>query len=258
MNRLFTFACACLVSFSLGASWVRAEVPPITVFAAASLKDVLEEAGHSFTASGGPEVRFSFASSGTLAKQIENGAPADLFASADLQWMDYLGDKKLIDTASRVELLGNTLVVVAPASSSLSTLDFTAESFTKALGNGRLATGEIHSVPVGIYAKAALEKLGLWPVVEPRLAQTDNVRAALLFASRGEVPLAIVYATDAAIDPGVKLVARFPEESHEPIRYPFALTSHATGEGPARFLAFLKSPNAKAIFERYGFPVLVP
>ncbi len=234
----------------------KADSTPVTVFAAASLKDVLEEAGKAFTASGGPEIRFSFAASSALAKQIENGAPADLFASADLKWMDYVADKKLIRSETRVNLLGNTLVVIAPASSAVSTLELTRASVLKALGDGRLSTCDVAAVPAGIYAKAAFQNLGFWGDLESRLAQADNVRSTLAFVARGEAPLGIVYATDAKVEPNVRVVAVFPEESHEPIIYPFAATTTAKGEGAAQFLAYLRGPSAKAIFERAGFPVL--
>jgi len=258
MTRLCSALCAFLLLLLPLALPASAQSAPVTVFAAASLKDVLEEAGKGFTASGGPEVRFSFAASSALAKQIENGAPADVFASADLQWMDDVAAKSLIKPETRINLLGNSLVIVAPAASPLTKLDLTAEALSKALGDGRLATGEVNSVPVGLYAKAALQKLGLWQAVENHLAQTENVRAALVFVSRGEVPLGIVYATDALADPKVKIVATFPPDSHEPIVYPFAVTKAAQTEGAAAFLAFLKGPTAKAIFEKYGFPVLGP
>jgi molybdate transport system substrate-binding protein len=254
-TRPFVWLTVLLLAFAAPAS---AQTSPVTVFAAVSLKDVLEEAGKAFAASGSQEVRFSFASSALLAKQIENGAPADLFASADLKWMDYLVEKDRIQRASVTPLLGNHLVVAAPASSPLTTLDWNEAAFGKAMGAGRLAVAEVTAVPAGIYAKQALQKLGLWGVVENRLAQTDNVRAALVFVDRGEVPLAIVYATDALADPKVKVVAQFPSDSHRPIIYPFALTSRAEGEGPKQFLAFLKGPVAKAIFEKAGFPVLHP
>jgi len=235
-----------------------AQTAPVTVFAAVSLKDVLEEAGQAFMAAGGPDVRFSFAASSAIAKQIENGAPADLFASADLRWMEYATQKKLIQPETRINLVGNNLVVVAPLVSPLVKLDLTTEALTKALGDGRLAIGEVNSVPVGLYTKAALQKLGLWGVVENHLAQTENVRAALVFVARGEVPLGIVYATDAKADPKVKVVATIPSDSHEPIVYPFAVTTSAKGEGAAQFLAYLKGPSGKTIFEKFGFPVLVP
>jgi len=253
--RLFVWLTVALLPFTGPAS---AQSVPVTVFAAASLKDVLEKAGKAFAAAGGQEVRFSFASSALLAKQIENGAPADLFASADLKWMDYLVEKDRIQRASVTALLGNHLVFVAPSNSPLTALELNEAAVGQVMGGGRLAVAEVTAVPAGIYAKQALQKFGLWGIVENRLAQSDNVRAALMFLERGEVPLAIVYKTDALADPKVKIVAQFPSDSHEPIVYPFALTSAAIGEGPQQFLTFLKGPVAKAIFEKAGFPVLQP
>ena len=235
----------------------QAQNDPLLVFAAASLKDVFEEAGKAYTAQSGVEVKFSFAASSALAKQIEAAAPADLYASADLKWMEYLDEKKLIRKDTRVNLLGNELVVIAPASSPLNALEFSEAAFTEALGDSRLATGDVTSVPVGIYAKAALQKLNLWNVVEPRLAQAENVRAALAFVARKEAALGIVYKTDALVEPAVKIIARIPEQNHEPIVYPLALTASTKNPAAEGFLAFLKSPAARAIFERAGFPVLV-
>ena len=252
---------ALLVSFfmtMLAVLPVKADITPVTVFAAASLKDVLEDAGKAFMASGGPDVRFSFAASSALAKQIENGAPADLFASADLKWMDYVADKKLIRPETRTNLLGNMLVVIAPSTSALSAVEFTSPAFTKALGDGRLSTCDVSSVPAGIYAKAAFQKLGLWGDLENHLAQADNVRSALAFVARGEAPLGIVYATDAKAEPHVRVVGVFPDDSHEPIVYPFAVTTTAKGEGAVAFLDFLRSPVGMDIFKRAGFPVLAP
>jgi len=236
----------------------KADLTPVTVFAAASLKDVLEEAGRAFKASGGPDVRFSFAASSALAKQIENGAPADLFASADLKWMDYVADRKLIRPETRTNLLGNSLVVIAPSTSSVSAVEFTSASFLMALGDGRLSTCDVSSVPAGVYAKAAFQKLGFWGDLENHLAQAENVRSALAFVARGEAPLGIVYATDAKAEPHVRVVAVFPEDSHEPIIYPFAVTTTARGEGAVAFLNFLRSPAGAEIFKRAGFPVLSP
>jgi molybdate transport system substrate-binding protein len=229
---------------------------PILVFAAASLKESLEEAGKSFTAETGTEVKFSFAASSALAKQIEAAAPADLFASADLKWMDYLEEMKLIRSETRSNLLGNRLVVVAPAPSAISTLDFTPDAFAKALGDRKLATGEVNSVPVGMYAKSALQKLGLWTVAEPKLAQTDNVRAALAFVARNEAPLGIVYATDARIEKSVKVIATFPTDSYDQIIYPFAVTTLSKNPDAEKFLSFLKLPPAQSIFEKAGFLVI--
>ncbi len=242
---------------ALGAGAGQAQPEPVTVFAAASLKNALEEAAKPFTASTGLNVRFSFAASSALARQIESGAPADLFASADLEWMDYLAERRRIAPGTRIDLLGNRLVVVAPADGPLKDLALTAEAVRAALGGGRVATGEVTSVPAGRYAKAALERLGLWAEVQPRLAQAENVRAALAFVSRGEAPLGIVYETDARADPKVRVVAVFPPESHAPIVYPFAVTADARApEGARRFIAFLAGPEGRKIFEAGGFMAL--
>jgi molybdate transport system substrate-binding protein len=242
------------------ALWIAAPPPvaaqQITVFAAASLKDALEDAARSFTAAHGAPVRFSFASSSALAKQIEQGAPADLFASADLDWMNYLAERKLIRPDTRVNLLGNRLVVVAAKESPLNELKLDAASLRAALGDGRLTTGEVSSVPVGKYAKTALEKLGLWGEVQPRLAMTESVRAALALVARGEAPLGIVYATDAAAEPKVKIVATFPPDSHPPIIYPFAVVAESKLASAAQFLDYLKGPVARRAFEAQGFSLL--
>ncbi|NEU14881.1 molybdate ABC transporter substrate-binding protein [Methylobacterium sp. BTF04] len=227
------------------------------VFGAASLKNALDNAGKAFTAQTGIDVKASYAASSALARQIESGAPADLFASADLEWMDYLEKKNLIRPGSRVNLLSNRLVVVAPKDAKIVTLAFTNAGFTEALGTeGRLATGEVNSVPVGKYAKAGFETLGLWTTIQPRLAQADNVRAALALVSRGEAPLGVVYESDAKSDPGVKIVGVFPADSHPPVVYPFAVTAEAKGDGGARFLDFLKGAAAKPFFEAQGFGLI--
>ncbi len=225
----------------------------ITVFAAASLQDALNGAAKDFTATSGIAVKFSFDASSTLARQIEAGAPADLFASADLDWMEYLANRNLIVPQSRVNLLGNRLVVIAPKDAPLTTLALDAPSFEAALGAGRLATGAVETVPAGRYAKAALEKLGLWPSLQSRIAPAENARAALAYVARGEAPLGIVYATDAAAEPKVKIVASFPPDSYPPIVYPFALVAVTKRDGAARFLAFLQSPDARRSFAARGF-----
>ena len=230
-----------------------ARADSITVFAAASLKNAMDDAAQAFKAKTGTEVRTSYAGSSALAKQIENGAPADLFASADTDWMDDLAKKNLVQPATRVDLLGNDLVVVAPAASPLGALELTPAAFDKAVGDGKWTTGAVNAVPVGIYAKAALTKLGLWTGAEGKLAQTPDVRTALSFVARGEAPLGIVYKTDANAEKAVKVVAVFPPDSHPPIIYPFALTALAKGTAPAEFLAFLTGPEARPFFEKQGF-----
>jgi molybdate transport system substrate-binding protein len=234
------------------ASMARAQ-STVTVFAAASLQDALGNAAKDFTATSGIAVKFSFDASSTLARQIEQGAPADLFASADLDWMDYLAKRNLIQPQSRISLLSNRLVVVAPKDAAIAELKLDAASFEAALGGGRLATGAVETVPVGRYARTALQKLGLWGQLESRIAPADNVRAALAYVARGEAPLGVVYATDAAAEPKVKVVATFPRETHPPIVYPFALTLGATGDAAQRFLTYLQSPPARANFTAAGF-----
>nr|WP_245428748.1 molybdate ABC transporter substrate-binding protein [Rhodoplanes elegans] len=247
-----------LLAVSTGFTAAAQDSAPVTVFAAASLQNALNDIAKQFTAETKQPVRFSYAASSTLARQMEQGAPADLFASADLEWMDWAEQKKLIDPKSRVSLLGNRLVVVAPTDGKLATVDLTKDGLKAALGDGRLATGAVASVPVGKYAKAALQTLGLWGEVEPNLAQAESVRAALVLVARGEASLGIVYETDAKVEPRVKVVAVLPADSHAPIVYPFALTATAKGDAPAKFLAYLSQPKARAVFEAGGFTVLKP
>jgi molybdate transport system substrate-binding protein len=236
-----------------------AEERPILVFAAASLKNALDEAAAGFARETGTEVTVSYAASSALARQIEQGAEADLYFAADLDWMSWLDERSLVRSDSRVDLLGNRIVLITARDSRLGELT-PAPGFdlAAALGDGRLAMGEVNSVPAGKYGKAALERLGVWPTVENRLAQADNVRAALALVARGEVPLGIVYATDAAAEPDVRVVGAFPADAHPPIIYPVALTATAAGEAPARLLAYLRSPAARAAFEKQGFTVIGP
>jgi molybdate transport system substrate-binding protein len=226
----------------------------ITVFAAASLTDALQDVGRVWEASGHPKLRFSFAASSTLARQIDQGAPANLFASADEQWMNWAAQRHLIADDTRRTLLGNTLVLVMPKDRVHPVTIGPGCDLMALLGpDGRLATGDPTNVPAGIYAKQALTKLGLWTAVEPRLARTDDVRSALLLVERGEVPAGIVYSTDAAVAPGVAIAGAFPENTHDPIVYPFAVTR--VGDTPAAraFLDYLAGPEAGAIFARRGF-----
>jgi molybdate transport system substrate-binding protein len=228
----------------------------LTVFAAASLKNALDDVDADFAKAAGIKVTASYAASSALAKQIEQGAPADVFASADVDWMDYAQQKKLIKDDTRVNLLGNRLVLIAPKTSRLGNVTIGPGVDLAALaGDGRIVTGDVRAVPVGRYAKVALEKLGAWPKAAPKMAMTENVRAALALVARGEAPLGIVYETDAKVEPGVKIVGTFPADSHPPILYPFAATAAAKPQA-ARYLAFLRSAAAKNVFERYGFSVL--
>jgi molybdate transport system substrate-binding protein len=243
----------------IGTTSARAQDRPLVLFAAASLKNALDDASARFAqASGKPAPRISYAGSNVLAKQIEQGAPADLFLSADLDWMDYVQERGLIRADSRVQLLANRIVVVAPKDSSVRVTLAAGVDLGAALAGGRLAMGNVESVPAGKYGKAALEMLGAWDGVKNRLAQAENVRAALLLVSRGEAPLGIVYATDAAADPTVKIVATFPEGSHPPILYPVAVTRDSANADAAVFLAFLRGDAGRAAFERQGFSVLAP
>lgn len=226
---------------------------PLIVFAAASLTDVLQQAGPLYTQQSNVPVKFSFAASSALAKQIESGARADAFFSADQDWMNYLQERNLIKVDTRADLLGNRLVLIAPKDSKVTLKLARGAPLLAALGaNGRLSTGDPDSVPVGKYAKTALSNLDLWSAIEPRLARAENVRVALMYVARGEAPLGIVYATDAAVEPQVRVVDLFPESSHAPITYPIAATSTASSD-TASFLTFLRSEPARAIFTKAGF-----
>ncbi|GLK76582.1 molybdate ABC transporter substrate-binding protein [Methylopila jiangsuensis] len=230
---------------------------PVTVFAAASLKNALDSIAAAWTRETGVEVKASYAASSALAKQIEQGAPADLFISADLAWMDYVAGKDLIVPATRETLLGNRLVLVAGPDWSRGEVELKpGVDLAGLLGDGRLAMGETSSVPAGKYGKAALETLGVWSAVEPKVAGAESVRAALALVSRGEAPLGIVYKTDAAADPKVKIVGTFPEDSHPPIVYPVAQLKDSKSPNASAFLKRLTSAPARADFEAAGFAVL--
>jgi len=234
-----------------------AQEKPVLVFAAASTKNALDDVNRLVVERAGNKVVASYAASSALARQIEQGAPADVFISADTDWMDYAEQHRLVRADSRIELLGNRLVLVAPADAGIGSVTVGKDlDLSRLSGDGRIVTGDVRAVPVGKYAKEALQKLGLWSSVENKLAMTENVRAALALVARGEASLGIVYATDAAIEPRVKIVGTFPADSHAPIVYPAALTATAT-PGAAVYLEVLRSPAAKAIFERYGFSVLI-
>ncbi len=204
----------------------------------------------------GKEAIVSYAASSALAKQIEQGAPADVFISADLAWMDYLADKKLIKADTRSNLLGNRIVLVSGKSDAPAVEIEPGLDLAGLLGDGRLAMGAVDSVPAGKYGKAALEKLGLWPNVAGKVAGAESVRAALLLVSRGEAPYGIVYRTDAAADANVKVVGTFPEDSHPPIIYPVAITADSRNADAAAYLEFVRSPEAAALFQAEGFTVL--
>jgi molybdate transport system substrate-binding protein len=228
---------------------------PILVFAAASLKGALDEAKALYEAGGGAPVTISYAGSSALAKQIESGAPADVFISADLDWMTYLAEKNLVRAETARRLLGNRIVLIAPKDEAKPVEIGRGFPLAAALGDGRLVLCDL-AVPCGKYGKAALESLGVWGAVEGRIAFAENVRAALTFVSRGEAPYGIVYATDAAADPGVAVAGVFPEDSHPPIVYPVAVTADAKNPAAAAFVDFLASAKAGAVFEKAGFTVL--
>jgi molybdate transport system substrate-binding protein len=247
---------ALAVPFLPGA--VRAQGSGMVVFAAASLKNALDEIAAAWAKdTGKPVPRISYAASSALARQMEQGAPADLFISADLDWMDYAAGKNLIRPDSRFNLLGNKIVLIAPRDSRTTTLALTGGDLAKALAGGKLSMGNVDAVPAGKYGKAALEKLGAWTSVKDSIAQAENVRAALVLVARGEAPLGIVYSTDAVAEPGVKVVATFPADSHPPITYPAALARESKNADASSFLDFLCSAKARAVFEKQGFTVLV-
>ncbi|WP_312411750.1 molybdate ABC transporter substrate-binding protein [Shinella sp.] len=256
MNRrlLLKFVVAAFAALPLAMPAAAAE--KVTVFAAASLKNALDAANAAWQAESGNETAVSYAASSALAKQIEAAAPADLFISADLAWMDYVAEKKLIKDDTRSNLLGNRIVLVAPKGKA-EAVDI-KEGFDLAglVGDGKLAMGAVDSVPAGKYGKAALEKLGVWSSVEGKVAGAESVRAALALVSRGEAPYGIVYETDAAADPGVAVVGTFPEESHPPIIYPVAILSESQSPAAAAYLDFLKSEKAAPFFTQQGFTIL--
>ena len=234
-----------------------AQQSSLTVFAAASMKNALDDVNAAFTKRSGIRTVASYAATSALMRQIEQGAPADVFASADLEWMDYGLNNKLVNPSTRVNLLGNRLVLIAPKDSKIGTVTLVPGfDLAKLVGDSRIATGEVKSVPVGRYAKAALEKLGIWASVEKRMAMVENVRVALTLVARGEAALGIVYETDAKVEPGVKIVAHFPPDSHPAIVYPVAATVSARPEA-TRYLDFLQSMAAKTVFEHYGFAFLI-
>lgn len=232
-----------------------AQAADVTVFAAASLKNALDSVIADFQKETGKQVVVSYAASSALARQIEQGAPADLFISADLDWMDYLQERGLIRRETRRTLLGNRIVLVAPATTA-KPLELKPGALGAALGNGRLAIANVQSVPAGRYGKAALGSLGLWAEVSGRLAEAENVRAALTYVSRGEAPLGLVYETDAKADPNVAVVARFPDSSHPPVVYPVALTATSKSHQAPIFLDALRSRKSADVFARQGFTMV--
>jgi len=256
MHRVAGYFVALAILLGSNHAPALAQEKRLTVFAAASMKNALDDISAAYTAKSGIKIVASYAASSALAKQIEQGAPADIFASADTDWMDYTIGKKTINEPSRVNLLGNSLVLIAKDSRLDKVAIGPAFDLSKLVGDGKIATGDVKSVPAGKYAKAALEKLGAWQAAEPKFAMTENVRAALALVALGEAPLGIVYSTDAKVEPGVKIVGIFPADSHPAIIYPVAATATAKPEA-AGYLAFLRSSAARTIFEKYGFSFLV-
>jgi len=245
-----------LIGLTVWQNPAAAQNHDVLVFAAASLKNALDDVNAQYGRETGKHAKISFAASSTLAKQIENSAPADVFISADLDWMDYLAKRNLIKPETRANLLGNRLVLIAPINSTVTLRIEPNFPLAQALGSGRLAIADPNGVPAGKYGKAALEALGVWSSVADKLAPAENVRATLLLVSRGEAPLGIVYQTDAVVDKGVKILGSFPENTHPPIIYPIAGVASSTNPGAAGYIAYLKSPAARPIFEKQGFTVL--
>lgn len=257
MHRLAGYFLVLSILFGSFHAPAFAQDKSLTVFAAASMKNALDDINAAYTARSGVKMVASYAASSALAKQIEQGAPADIFVSADPDWMDYAIGKKTINQPTRVNLLGNSIVLIAPKDSKLDKVAI-GQGFdlAKLAGDGRIASGDVRSVPSGKYAKAALERLGAWQAAEPKFAMAENVRAALALVARNEAPFGIVYSTDAKVEPGVKIVGTFPAESHPAILYPVAATATAK-PAAAAYLTFLASSAAKTIFERYGFVFLI-
>lgn len=254
-SRRLVAALFCAIVGLVGASAVaqpRDAPAPVTVFAAASLKNALDDVIAAYTTRTHAPARASYAASSAIARQIEQGAPADLFVSADVDWMDYLARRNLIVLASRRNLLTNHLALIAPAGSKVELAIRPRMALAAALGSDRLAIAG-PDVPAGRYGQASLTALGVWPSVRDKLAQAESVRAALAFVARGETPLGIVYDTDARVEPKVRIVGLFPDSSHPPILYPVALVAASRNPQATAFLRFLAGPEATAIFHRYGF-----
>jgi molybdate transport system substrate-binding protein len=259
-RRISALALACVFAWGLAQSAfaepaARLPAAPV-VFAAASMKTALDAVAEAWKAATGKSTSIVYASSASLAKQIEYGAPADIFISADLTWMDYLDKAKLIKPGTRRNLLGNTLVLIEPADASADLKIAPHFDLAGSTGDGKIAVCTIASCPGGIYAKQALETLGVFENVEPKLAQADNIRTALTLVSRGEAKFGIVYATDAKADPKVKVIGTFPEATHSPIVYPVALVATSKNPDAAFFLAYLSSQAATKILTGQGFTIL--
>ena len=242
-----------VVALSITLASSMAKAADVIVFAAASLKEALDKQARQFEFGTGNKVVVSYGASNALAKQIEAAAPADVFISADLDWMDYVGQRNLLAPGTRIDLLRNALVLVAPSSSTTALRIAPGFGLAAALGTGKLAMANPDSVPAGKYGKNALEKLGVWTNVEKQVARAENVRAALALVSRGEAPFGIVYSTDALADKGVKIVDTFPPDTHPPIVYPAAVLASAKSAAARPLLDYLRSPAARAVWDKYGF-----
>jgi molybdate transport system substrate-binding protein len=254
-----SFLTSIAVAIALGAASLlpaKAEDKTLTVFAAASLKGSLDKVAGLYEKKSGTKVVISFAASSALAKQVEAAAPADVFISADMKWMNYLVDKGAVKKTEVVKLLGNRLVLVAAKDSTISLKIEKGFPLAATIGDGNIAMGEVKSVPAGIYGKQSLEFYGVWKDVEAKVAGAENVRAALQLVTRGEAPLGIVYETDAKAEPGVKIVDTFGEDSHKPIIYPVAPVAASTKAEAKDFLSFLNGDFAQAVFKQAGFTVL--
>ena len=254
LRSSFRIAASALLAVSLTGAVHAQEAP--TVFAAASLTNAFQDIGKLYKEKAGLEVKFSFAASSALAKQLESGAPAAIFASADNKWMDYTEGKDLTLKATRVTPIGNSLVLIMPADKAKDvtiTRDFDFSAFLGA--DGKIATGLTDSVPIGVYAKTALTNLGQWDKIKDRVVGAESVRAALALVERGEATAGIVYSTDAAVAKNVKIVATFPADSHPPVEYPFEIVKGQDTDANKAFFAFLTGPEAKAVYAKYGFVV---
>jgi molybdate transport system substrate-binding protein len=252
MAKRIRIAFAIMAGIIASTPFGSAHAEELTVFAAMTLQGALDDAGAAYTSQSGINVTFSYGSSAALVKQIDNGAPADLFISADSDWMDTAEQKGLINSPTRVNLLSSQLVLIAPRNSSIAANIKAGFPIQKMLGDGRLVMCDPMMMPAGRYGRASLEYFGVWQTVQDRVANADNVRAALAFVSRGEAPLGIVFDTDVALDPSVRIVGVFPSESHPPIVYPAAMVASSDNQAAEPFLAFLQAA-AKSIFERYGY-----
>lgn len=255
-DRFSRAALAAIFAAGLATQVIAAEAKGPVVFAAASMKTALDAIAAAYTTKTGKKPVISYGSSGTLAKQISAGAPADLFISADEKWMNTLAKAGAIKSETREALLGNQLVLVEPSGAGTTLKIGKGFDLAGALGDGKLAVCTVSSCPAGIYGKEALEKLGVWSAVEPKLAQADNVRAALVLVARGEAKLGIVYATDAKAEPKVKVVDTFPEDSHTPIVYPIAVTKDSKSPDAVALEQFMHSDEATKILTTQGFTIL--